>query len=64
MSRRGPAGAAAVEDTFRTIAGASIGVLMIYWLFVVILRSEFGVHLPDPVDALPAGWRSALPADF
>jgi hypothetical protein len=53
-----------MEDTFRMMAGAAIGLVMIYWLFVLVARSEFGVHLPDPVDVLPAGWRGALPADF
>lgn len=45
----------------RTIGGIAIGLILIYWLFVLLARAMLGVELPDPAGLLPARWRGFLP---
>jgi hypothetical protein len=49
------------DDSVRLIIASAIGLLGVYWLFVVIARSAFGIELPDPVDVLPQEWRAHFP---
>jgi hypothetical protein len=39
------------------VLGLSIGLLGLYWAFVAVSRSVFGVELPDPAGLLPDGVR-------
>jgi hypothetical protein len=45
----------------RLIINSAIGLLGLYWAFVVIARSAFGIELPDPADILPYAWRGHVP---
>ena len=54
-------GAAAMSDSFRMFTALAIGLIAFYWIFVVVVRVQFGIELPDPADLLPASWRHALP---
>jgi hypothetical protein len=53
-----------MSDSLKLIVLSSIGLIGVYWLFVVILRSAFGIELPDPADQLPYEWRSHIPRRF
>jgi hypothetical protein len=50
-----------MSDSFRMFAALAIGLIAFYWIFVVVVRAQFGIELPDPADLLPATWRHALP---
>lgn len=50
-----------MSDNARTVAIGVIGIILVYWAFVIGVRSVFGVHLPDPAELLPQEWRSYLP---
>ena len=50
-----------MSDSFRMFAALAIGVIAFYWIFVVVVRAQFGIELPDPADLLPASWRHVLP---
>jgi hypothetical protein len=49
-----------MSDSVRLIVTSAIGLLGLYWLFVVVARSAFGIELPDPADALPHEWRDHI----
>jgi hypothetical protein len=38
-----------------------VGIILVYWAFVIRVRNAFGVNLPSPADLLPQEWRSHLP---
>jgi hypothetical protein len=46
-----------MADTLRSVAGLALGLLLLYWLFATVARSEFGLDVPDPGDWFPSGWR-------
>lgn len=35
--------------------------LFIYGVFVLVMRSAFGIELPNPIDWLPPDWRDFIP---
>jgi len=45
----------------RTTSGIAVGLIVLYWLFVLLARHMLGVELPDPAGLLPSGWRDHLP---
>jgi hypothetical protein len=59
--KREPLGAVAMSDSIRLFGGLAIGVIFLYWAFVVVARLSFGFDLPDPVNVLPVVLREALP---
>ena len=50
-----------MSDSFRMFSALAIGLIIFYWVFVIVVRSTLGIELPDPVDLLPVAWRQALP---
>jgi hypothetical protein len=46
---------------WRSIVGLIIGLFGLYWFAVVVVRSAFGIDLPNPADLLPREWRGYLP---
>jgi hypothetical protein len=50
-----------MSDSLKLTIVIAIGFIGVYWLFVMILRSAFGIELPDPADQLPYEWRSHIP---
>jgi hypothetical protein len=50
--------------SLKMVVVSAFAFVAVYWLFVVIMRSTFGVELPDPADQLPYAWRSHIPRTF
>jgi hypothetical protein len=46
---------------WRLIIALAIGLIVLYWVAVVAVRSVLGLYLPDPADLFPAEWRGYLP---
>jgi hypothetical protein len=50
-----------MSDTLRLTITSAFGIILLYWLFVVTVRSAFGIELFDPADFLPHEWRNLVP---
>lgn len=37
------------------------GLLLVYGVFVLVMRAAFGIELPNPVDWLPPEWAEYIP---
>jgi len=50
-----------MSENGRAILIGVIGIIAVYWAFVIGVRNAFGVDLPSPAELLPQDWRSHLP---